>query len=707
MNRRLFQISAWSALALAAAATAAPPPTEARPVRDDYHGVEIVDEYRWLEGENGTSTPEVLSWTEQQNDYTRGVLDSIPGREKLEKRLRELMEMSSIGTPRMAGAKYFYTKREADQNQPILYVRTGHSGKDSTLLDVNTLDDRGLISLDWYSPSDDGRYLAFGVSRSGDENSTLHILDVNSGEWLADEIPNKVGGVDWLPDSSGFFYSQLEDPDDAYSRQIRFHKVGRHHRADPVLFKQFSTTWGPFAYTDTDAKWMILGYWTGTRSNDLYVIDIQKWFETGEFEKRTIIEGAEATFSGPIVGDTLYMETPYEAPNGRVIAVDLKNPSKENWKTVIPEREDATLRGVQLAEGMLVANYLKNASTAIEKFDHSGKSLGVVELPGIGSGGLSTEEDRTEAFLSYSSFNVPPSIYRIDLRRGTRELWARPDVPVDPELAEVKQVWYTSKDGTKVSMFIVHKKGLEMDGQRPTLLYGYGGFNISLTPSFSATLYPWLEAGGVYAVPNLRGGGEYGDEWHRDGMLERKQNVFDDFIAAGEYLVDSGITSPEHLAIRGGSNGGLLTGTVAVQRPDLFTAAIVAVPLLDMLRYEKFLMARFWVPEYGSAEDPEQFEFIKKYSPYQNIKEGVKYPAMLVTAGENDSRVHPLHARKYAAAIQAATASDPNAEPVMLWVDMDAGHGQGKPLALRVRETADQYAFIMQQTGLLPQREER
>lgn len=700
-------LSLVAACGLAAASLAGPPPTDVRPVHDTYHGVDMVDNYRWLEGDNGTSTPEVLSWTEQQNDYTRGVLDSIPGRDKLESRLRELMEMASIGTPQMAGARYFYSKREADQNQPVLYVRTGYNGQDRTILDVNTFDDRGLISLDWYSPSDDGRYLAFGISRSGDENSTLHVIDVNTGEWMADEIPNKVSGVDWLPDSTGFFYSQLEDPKDAYSRQIRFHKLGRHHRADPVLFKQFSTTWGPFAYTDREAKWMILGYWTGTRSNDLYVIDLQKWFKTGEFDKRTIIEGAEATFSGPVVGDTLYMETPYESPNGRVIAVDLRNPSKENWKTVVPERKDATLTGVQLAQDMLIGNYLKNASTSIEKFDLAGKPLGSVELPGIGSGGLSTEEDRTEAFLSFSSFNVPPSIYRVDLARGTRELWERPEVPVDPDLAEVKQVWYTSKDGTKVSMFLVHKKGLELDGERPTLLYGYGGFNIPMTPSFSATLFPWLEAGGVYAVANLRGGGEYGDEWHRDGMLERKQNVFDDFIGAAEYLISSGVTSPEHLAIRGGSNGGLLTGTVAVQRPDLFSAAIVGVPLLDMLRYEKFLMARFWVPEYGSAENAEQFEFIRKYSPYQNIKKGVKYPAMLVTAGENDSRVHPLHARKYAAAIQAATASDPDAEPVMLWVDMDAGHGQGKPLSLRVRETADQYAFIMQQTGLLPKRQER
>ncbi len=705
--KRFSALVAASGAALATLAIAAPPPTDVRPVTDNYHGVEIVDDYRWLEGDNGTSTAEVLSWTEQQNDYTRGVLDSIPGRDKLEARLRELMEMSSIGTPRMAGAKYFYTKREADQNQPILYVRTGYNGKDSTLLDVNTLDERGLLSLDWYSPSDDGRFVAFGVSHSGSENSTLHIVDVNKGFWLADEIPNKVGGVQWLPDSTGFFYSQLENPDDAYSRQIRFHQIGRHHSTDPVLFKQFSTTWGPFATIDKNAKWMILGYYTGTRSNDLYVIDLEKWFDTGVFDKQVIIEGADANFSGPVVGDTLFMETPFEAPNGRVIAVDLNNPGKANWKTIIPERKDATLTGVQLAEGMLIVNYLKNASTSIEKFDHTGVSLGVVELPGIGSGGLSTNEDRSEAFLSYSSFNVPPSIYRVDLTRDTRELWARPEVPVDPNLAEVKQVWYTSKDGTKVSMFIVHKKGLKLDGERPTLLYGYGGFNISMTPSFSATLFPWLEAGGVYAVANLRGGGEYGDKWHRDGMLERKQNVFDDFIGAAEYLIDSGVTSPEHLAIRGGSNGGLLTGTVAVQRPDLFSAAIVAVPLLDMLRFEKFLMARFWVPEYGTAEDPEQFEFINKYSPYQNIKKGVKYPAMLVTAGENDSRVHPLHARKYAAAIQAATASDPNDEPVMLWVDMDAGHGQGKPLALRVRETADQYAFIMQQTGLLPKRDER
>lgn len=687
--------------ALGSSSLAAPPATAKRPVTDNYHGVEIVDNYRWLEGDKGTSTPEVLQWTDEQNAYTRSVLDGIPGRDKLEARLRELMETSSISSPRMKGARYFYTKREASQNQPVLYYRTGHSGEPVTLLDVNTLDSKGLISLDWYSPSDDGRLLAFGISRAGDENSTLHLLDVNTGEWLADEIPNKVSGVQWLPDSSAFFYSQLEDIKNAYSRQIRFHKIGRHHRTDPTLFKQFSTTWGPFASIDKDARWMILGYWTGTRSNDLYVVDLKKWFETGEFEKRTIVEGKDATFSGAVRGDTLYMVTPYNASNRRVMAVDLRNPTEANWKELIPERKDATLTGVGHAKDMLVASYLKNASTSIEKFDLNGKPLGAVELPGIGSAGLSVDEDRTEAFLSFSSYNTPPSIYRIDLARNSRELWERPEVKVDPELAEVKQVWYTSKDGTKVSMFLVHKKGIELDGQRPTLLYGYGGFNISMTPSFSATLFPWLEAGGVYAVANLRGGGEYGDAWHRAGTLENKQNVFDDFVAAAEWLIDNNYTRPQNLAIQGGSNGGLLTGAVVLQKPELFSAAIVAVPLLDMLRFEQFLMARFWVPEYGTAEDSSQFSFLRQYSPYQNIKDGVKYPAILVTAGENDTRVHPLHARKYAAAMQAATTSDPTDKPVLLWVDMDGGHGQGKPLSMRVRDVADQQAFVMWQTGLM------
>ncbi len=377
------------------------------------------------------------------------------------------------------------------------------------------------------------------------------------------------------------------------------------------------------------------------------------------------------------------------------------------------------IQSISLARGLLAVDYLKNATSVIEVFDASAgsaifaagalsgtpaKSLGELAMPGIGSAGLATESDRTEAYLKFTSFNYPTTIFRVDLGRPALEpeLWERPPVPVDPSTVEVKQVWYSSKDGTKVSMFVVHKKGLVLDGNNPTLLKGYGGFNVSETPDFSATMFQWFDAGGVMALPNLRGGGEYGDAWHEAGMLAKKQNVFDDFYAAAEWLIAERYTSPAKLAIAGGSNGGLLTGVAVIQRPELFRAALVAVPLLDMLRYQNFLMARYWVPEYGSAEDAAQFGFLQAYSPYQKVKSGTPYPAVLLTAGENDMRVHALHARKMAAALQAATASDPAEKPVLLWVDREAGHGQGKPLNLRIRDAADQRIFFMWQLGMLP-----
>jgi len=691
-------------LALAASLVAAqegPPPTRRDEVKETLHGVEVSDPYRWLEGDaEGALTPEVDAWTTAQNAWTRATLDALPGRAALEKRIGELLRVDRVGSPEVALDRYVYGARRGDENQSKLYLREGLDGAPRLLLDPNALDAEGLISLDWTSLSPDGELLAFGLSRAGDENSTLHLLQVESGEWLADEIPGKVGLSGWLPDGRSFVYSRLRDVSDPYSRQIKVHVVGRHHRHDPLLIEQESTTWGPFAYPSRDGRWLICGEFTGTSSNDLWVADFDRYRRTGELEKVAIAVGQEARFGGPVHGDTLFLRTDLGAPTGQVFAVDLNAPARANWKPLIAAREDATLRDLELARGMLVATYLRHAHTAIERFAYDGASLGEVALPGVGSAGISVFDDRSEAFLSYQSYNEPPTIYRVDLEGGEPTVWERPEVPVDPSLAEVKQVWFASKDGTKVSMFLVHKRGLELDGTNPTLLSGYGGFNISLTPRFNATLYPWLEAGGVYAVPNLRGGGEYGAAWHKAGQLERKQNVFDDFIGAAEWLIAQGYTSSEKLAIRGGSNGGLLTGAVLVQRPELFRAAISAVPLLDMLRYQRFLMARFWVPEYGTAEDPQHFPFLRAYSPYHNVKPGTRYPAVLLTAGENDSRVHPLHARKMAAALQAATA-DPAQRPVLLWVDRDAGHGRGKPLTLRIRDVVDQGLFLRWQLGML------
>ncbi|MEQ9206611.1 MAG: prolyl oligopeptidase family serine peptidase [Phycisphaerales bacterium] len=708
-------------------AIAAPPETKSVPVTDTIHGNTVVDEYRWLEGDNsnpenmGLVNDEVASWTDDQNGYTRSMLDNLPGRAALERRLRELMEVPSIGSPSVYGTRYFYSRREGSQPQAVRYVREGLNGDERVLLDPLTVDSTGLTTISWTQPNEDGSLMAFGMYKSGDENSTLYVMDVDTGEWFADEIPGKVNFSGWLPDSSGFFYQRLENIDDAYSSVMKLHKLGTHHRQDQQLFRQkdieffygnqnkseaeleaLKTTWGPFGMPSKDCRWMTVGYWTGTAGLDLWVADLSQWFRTGELNLVPMAIGKMGRIGGAHYdGDRMFLQHSFDAPNGTISMIDLSNPSFANWKTIVPHDDNLVIQGISYSRGIISVQYLDSAKTRIAMFDYNGKSKGDLELPGIGSGGLSTSDDRTEAFLNFSSYNMPRSIFRVDLATGERELWARPDVPVDPSTIEVKQVWYDSKDGTPVSMFIVHKKGIELDGNNPTILYGYGGFNVSMTPYFSSTMFPWYENGGVYAVANLRGGGEYGNAWHEAGMLDQKQNVFDDFIAAGEWLVENGYTNPSKLGIAGGSNGGLLTGATVVQRPDLFSAAISAVPLLDMVRYQNFLMARYWVPEYGTAENQEQYEFIKEYSPYHNVKRGTKYPAVLFTAGENDTRVHPLHARKMAALMQNATGSDQESEPILLWVDRDAGHGGGKPLDLRIRDVADQRIFMMWQLGML------
>jgi prolyl oligopeptidase len=486
--------------------------------------------------------------------------------------------------------------------------------------------------------------------------------------------------------------------------------MGSNPASDSVLFRQFTreenaalaTTWGPFGSLSRDGRWLLLGYWIDTKSTDVWLADFDQYRKTGRLDRVPVSEGVEGVASGTVIDGTLYLQTTKGASRGRVVAVDAARPGQEHWRDVVPERDDAVIESVSFGRGVMAVTYLKNASNVVEVFDLDGASRGVLAQPGIGSAGIATELDRTEAYLTFTSFNYPTSIFQVDLSTPAAppDLWEQPAVPVNPADVEVEQVWYPSKDGTRISMFLVHRKGLTKDGQVPTQLHGYGGFNISQTPVFSATQFQWFESGGLFALPNLRGGGEYGDEWHAAGMLDRKQNVFDDFIAAAEWLFANGYTNPGRLAISGGSNGGLLTGAVLTQRPDLCRAAIVAVPLLDMLRYQHFLMARYWVPEYGSAEDAAQFPVLSAYSPYQKVRPGTRYPAVLLTAGEHDTRVHALHARKMTAALQAATTSDPSDQPVLLWVDREAGHGQGKPLNLRLRDVVDQRLFLMWQLGM-------
>ncbi len=707
-------------LIAASSLLAGPPETRRDGVKDTVHGVEIIDNYRWLEGDNsdpnamGKMNDEVAKWTDEQNAYTRSVLDNLPGRKDIEAKLRPLMEVGSVSAPVMRGNRYFYSKREGDQNQASVFVRDGIDGTPKLLLDPKEIDSTGLTTISWYTPSEDGKLLAFGTYRSGTENSVLRILEVDSGQVRSLEISGKVSGCSWLPDSSGFVYRNLADVRNPYAGQVRLARLdpsAPYLISDQLVMRQFTkaeneklaTTYGPYGGISKDGKWLSLSYATGTRNNDLWVAPAAEFLRTGKLTKRPITEGKEAQSGGTIVGDTMYMLTTLNAPNGRVVAVNLNRPEEKNWKVLVPERRDAVIQSVDVAKGILAVEFLKNACSAIELFDYNGKAKGTLKLPGIGTAGLATDQNRTDGFLTFTSFNYPTTIFHVDLARPDAEprLWEQPAVPVDPTTVEVKQEWYRSKDGTKVSMFIIHKKGLELNGNNPTILYGYGGFTVSQTPTFVPSMFQWFDAGGVYAVANLRGGNEYGEAWHRGGMLDQKQNTFDDFIAAAEHLINVKYTNPKRLAVRGGSNGGLLTGAFLTQRPDLCAVVLCYVPLLDMVRFDDFLMAKYWVPEYGTAKDPAQFKYIHAYSPYHHIKPGTPYPAVLLTAGENDSRVHPLHARKMAAALQASTASDPDKQPVLLWVDRDAGHGQGKPLNLRVRDIADERAFVMWQMGML------
>jgi prolyl oligopeptidase len=696
---------------------ARPPQSQVIPVSDRLHGTDVTDNYRWLEGDVSQPespqkvTPEVTAWTDAQNAYTRAVLDGLPGRQAIEAGLRPLMEIDSITLPAVRGSRHFFAKREGRQNQPVHYWREGPRGPDRVLVDPEAIDPSGLTTVEWLSPSQDGEVAAYGTYTSGDENTTLHLIDVATGRTLPLEIPNKTQTAHWLPDASGFVYTNLEDPRNPYTSRVMFHRMGDPVATDVVLFRQLTaaenvklaTTWGPFGALSRDGRWLLLGYWTDTKSNDVWLVDFEAFRRTGRLERRVVSTGAEGFAFGTVIDGTLFLQTTQGATKGRVVAVDASNPGEAHWRTIVPERPDAVIEEVTFAKGRLAVTYLRNAASVIEVFDFSGRSQGLVTLPGIGSAALSAEPDRTEAYLRFASFNHPETIFQIDLATPADRpaIWEQPKVPVDPDRVEVEQVWYPSKDGTRISMFLVHKKGLARTGETPTVLRGYGGFGVNITPAFTATYVPWFEAGGLLALPNLRGGGEYGEAWHEAGMLERKQNVFDDFIAAAQWLVREGYTKPERLAISGGSNGGLLTGAALTQRPELFRAVVIEVPLLDMLRYERFLMARYWVPEYGMAEDAAQFRFLLAYSPYHRVTHGTKYPAVFLTAGEHDSRVHALHARKMAAALQAATTSDPGEQPVLLWIDRDAGHGQGKPLDLRIRDAADQRQFLMWQLGML------
>jgi prolyl oligopeptidase len=692
----------------APSAPTAPPKVKVEAVEETLNGHKIVDPYRWMENPAGADTQQYVA---QEMSYTRSVLDPLPGRGGIEQRLTQLISVGTIGTPQISGEYYLYTRRTGKQNQPVLYVRGTIDGADRVLLDVNQLSADGTVALDWWYPSDDGKYVAYGTSASGSEESTLHIIRTASGSLLPDSIERtRFSSLAWMKDDSGFYYTRhpkkgdVPAGEEVYHVKVFYHALGSDPVNDPLIYdpmaggKHTAQHIPQVVLPDDDDRYLLIDVYEGWAKSQLYLQDLKAGTPPVE-----LTTGKDFLYSGEIFQGKLYITTNEDAPRYRVFVTDAANAKRENWKELIPQT-DAVLQGVGVFGGQIFGQYEKNASSQLRLFELGGKPLGDIPLPGIGSVlGSGGRWDRRDVFFGFHSFTVPPSIYHFDLNQRKSQLWAKVDAPVDPSAYEVKQVWYTSKDGTRVPMFIFHKKGIELNGKNPTLLTGYGGFNVSQTPSFVATRYVWLEHGGVFAVANLRGGSEFGEDWHRAGMLEKKQNVFDDFIAAAEFLIADKITDKDHLAIQGGSNGGLLVGAAFTQRPDLYRAVVCQVPLLDMLRYQNFQIAKLWIPEYGSAEDPKQFDFLYAYSPYQHVKPGTEYPAILFMTADTDTRVDPMHAKKMAALMQAEAANGQSRErPILLRIESKAGHGQGKPVSKLIEEGVDIYSFLFWQLGVRP-----
>jgi prolyl oligopeptidase len=668
-----------------------PPPTKADPVTDTLHGVKITDPYRWLEDQNSPATRE---WLAAQDRFARAYLDAVPGREAIRKKFEALLKIENVGTPLVRGGRYFFSRRMASEDRASLIVRQGYTGKDEVLVDPKTATDDATTSLLYFDVSEDGTLAAFGARRGGEDEVSVRLIDVNTRKLLSDSLPRgRYFGFSIKPDRSGFYYSRFVAGEGS---RLYYHAMGSPGSADPEIFgKGYGPTQNVGGAVTRNGRWLLIAVFEGVpaKRTELYFQDL-----AAKASLRTLLK-EDAEFQFEEAGDWLFLDTNWKAPKRRVIRVDLKNPAPERWKEVVPESPLA-INGISAAGGRIFVSYLDNVVTRVKQFDADGKSQGDLKLPGLGTafGPFGRWKD-DEAFFSFTSFVEPVTSYRVAVASGKQDLWFRPKVPVRSEDMETRQVWYTSKDGTKVPMFLVSRKGLAPDGNLPVLLTGYGGFNSSSTPAFSPQGAYWAELGGVYAVANLRGGGEFGEAWHRAGMFEKKQNVFDDFIAAAEWLIQNHYTKPPRLAIEGRSNGGLLMGAMMTQRPDLFGAIVCGAPLLDMLRYHTMLVGSWWAAEYGSADDPKQFEYLYQYSPYHHVAKGTQYPAILFVTGDSDTRVDPSHARKMTALVQAANASN---NPVLLRYDAQGGHSGIGSVNKRIEEQVDQLAFIASRVGVAP-----
>jgi prolyl oligopeptidase len=674
-----------------------PPATKQQPVTDDYFGHKIVDPYRWLED---GSTPETQQWAAEQLGFTRAILDKLPGREQLHARMEQLLEIGNLGDTQTGGDYYFHTRRDGKQNQPVLYVRKGVDGHDEILVDANQLSKDGTVALDWWYASHDGKYVAYGTSESGSEMSTLYVIETATCKLLPDTIARtRAASLAWKPDDSGFYYTRYPKPGDVaagqemYNRHVFYHALGSDPTNDPLIFGEGRDPqdW-PNVALSNDGRWLSIMVEQGWTKNEVYLKDVQS-----NSAPLRITTGKEFLYYAQPYNGELYILTNEDGPRYRVFKTPANTPTREHWREIIPQ-SDAVLTSLQIIGGQLLARYELNAHSLLKRFTLDGMPLREVALPTLGTlSSIGGEYDSTSAFYLFSSFTVPTTIYRFDIASAKSTVWASVETGIDTSKYETKQVWYKSKDGTRVPMFLVMRKGLKLSGHSPTLLTAYGGFNVSLTPEFSKTLFPWLDHDGIFAMANLRGGSEFGEDWHRAGMMDEKQNVFDDFLAAAEYLEKEGYTDKDHLAIRGGSNGGLLMGAALTQRPDLFRAVVCQVPLLDMLRYQNFQIAKLWIPEYGSSEDPKQFEWLYAYSPYHHVKAGTAYPAVLFMTADTDTRVDPMHAKKMTAELQA-TNGGPN--PILLRIEPKAGHGAGKPISKLVEEWTDIYSFLFWQLGM-------